>query len=325
MKKIVSQIALPDFLVKRITKQFNYCQIDSAELDGVQHQELLADAEGLIVSPFNFDKQIIDDTPNLKVLSTASVGYNHLPLDIMLQRNIIGTHTPYVLDDTVADAVMALVLASARRISELDKYVKAGKWQSSDNQNLFGQDVHHKKMGIIGMGRIGRVVAKRAKCGFDMSVCYYDIQRDSQLENQLEISCVSLNTLLTTCDFVVLMVPLTDKTSNFMNLDKFKLMQPTSIFINASRGKTVDETALLHAIDNRLIYAAGLDVFVEEPISPSHPFLSRDNILTVPHIGSAVAQTRLAMVEMAVENAISVLNGQKPKGLIKDFFDLYSR
>jgi gluconate 2-dehydrogenase len=292
-----------------------YWQADS----GIALQDALQDADGVLLSGIGISEETLKKASRLKVISTISVGYNHLDIAAMKAKGIIGTHTPEVLDETVADLVMALVLGAARRIAELDAYVKAGKWHSADVETLFGMDVHHKKLGIIGMGRIGKKIVQRAKFGFDMSILYYNRRRDEDVEREWDIAYATMPELLAESDFVVLMVPLTAETKGMMDASAFKLMKSSAFFINASRGQTVDETALYRAVENGIIRGAALDVFSQEPVDPDNPLLKHPAILTIPHIGSATEETRTRMAMAAAENLVAVLQDGKAPYIIPEF------
>jgi gluconate 2-dehydrogenase len=282
-------------------------------------QELLkqiTNVQGLFTAGGKIDEELLSHAPQLKVVSNVSVGYNNMDLEAMRAHGVIGTNTPEVLDETVADLVFALILGAARRIAELDQYMKQGKWQKGDDTSLYGLDVHHTTLGIIGMGRIGEAIARRAKLGFLMNVQYYNRNRKPELEARLGVTYQPMNELLRTSDFILLMTPLTDETTHLIGRDQFLIMKPTAIFINASRGKTVDETALIEALQNKQIQAAGLDVYDREPIDALNPLLRMPNVLTLPHIGSATAQTRFDMAMLAAKNLVSAIQGQIPPNLI---------
>lgn len=276
------------------------------------------DAEGLLISGGKIDAELLEHAPHLRAVSTISVGYNNFDIEAMKARNIMGTNTPDVLNDTVADLIVGLMLAVARRIPEMDKYVKEGAWKRGDDKALFGLDVHHKKLGIIGMGSIGEAVARRAKFGFNMNIAYHNRNRKPDTETALEAEYLSLQELLQTSDFIVLMTPLTPETKGMIGKKEFALMKRTAIFVNASRGATVDEQAMIQALQEGLIFGAGLDVFEHEPVSPDHPLLDMPNVVTLPHIGSATAQTRLDMAMFAAENLVAALQGHTPAGLVKE-------
>lgn len=236
----------------------------------------------------------------------------------MKERNIIGTNTPGVLDNTVADLIFGLILSSARRIAELDRYVKEGNWKREEDETLFGIDVHHSTLGIIGMGRIGEAVAKRAKFGFDMEVCYHNRNRKKEAEERLGVEYCDLKSLLAKSDFIVLMTPLSDETHHFIDFEEFNIIKNTSIFINASRGKTVNEEALIEALKSKKIRGAGLDVYEKEPVNPENPLLKMSNVVTVPHIGSATEKTSFDMIMLAAENLVKALYGETPPNIVPE-------
>ncbi|WP_223068971.1 2-hydroxyacid dehydrogenase [Paenibacillus caui] len=281
----------------------------------------IADVEGLLTSGGKLSAELLDHAPKLKAVSTMSVGYDNFDLEAMKERGIIGTNTPGVLDDTVADLILALMLGVARRVSELDAYVKQGSWKRGDNEALFGLDVHHKTVGIIGMGRIGEAVAQRARFGFGMDVLYHNRHPKPETERKFGAAYAEMKDLLRHSDFVVLMTPLTPQTRGLIGRSEFALMKPSSIFINASRGQTVDEEALIEALREGRIHGAGLDVFEREPIQPDHPLLSMHNVVLLPHIGSATKQTRDEMAMLAAENLVAALQGQTPPNIVPELRD----
>ncbi|MEF2966740.1 D-glycerate dehydrogenase [Paenibacillus sp. M1] len=287
-------------------------------IDAARLSEELGDAEGLLVTGTPIDGKVLAAAPNLRAISDLSAGYNNLDLQAIRERGIMATHTPYVLDDTVADLAMALMLAAARRVTELDRLVKDGRWIKGMGDELFGLDVHHKRLGIIGMGRIGERVARRASLGFEMDVVYYNRRPKPEAEAQLGLAYCTLEELLRTSDYVLLLTPLTAQTRHLMGEREFKLMKPNAIFINVSRGETVNEAALIRALEDKTIAGAGLDVFEQEPVSPDNPLLRMDNVVTLPHIGSATAETRLNMAMSAARNLVNALTGQGPVDKIPD-------
>lgn len=271
--------------------------------------DALADADALLTHGARVDEALLRQAKHLRVVSTPSVGYDHFDIAAMRRHRVVGTHTPGVLDDTVADLAMALMLACARRIVELDGWVRTGRWTKSGTE-LFGVDVHHRTLGIIGMGRIGQVVAKRAHFGFDMNVLYHSRSRHPEIEQSVPATYLDFDELLQQSDFVVLLCPLTPQTIGLMNAAAFAKMKPSAIFINISRGKTVEEDALFRALESGQIRAAGLDVFVTEPTPVDNPLLKLPNVVAVPHIGSATQVTRDAMESLAVANLVAVLEGR---------------
>jgi len=299
-----------------------HCIIDKWEgntpITRQQLLERMANTHGLLTAGAKIDAELIDQAPQLKVVSSISVGYNHFDIAAMYARGIIGTNTPHVLNDTVADLALALILGTARRVAELDRYVKDGKWKTGDGVKLFGKDVHHAKLGIIGMGRIGEAVARRARFGFEMDVVYYNRSRKPDAEEQLGVRYLELNELLAYSDFVLLLAPLTPETVKLIGQKEFNLMKSSAIFINISRGQTVDEQALIDALQKGTIAAAGLDVFEKEPIESDHPFLTMPNVLTLPHIGSATSETRFDMAMLAAQNLVCALTGQTPPNIVDE-------
>ncbi|WP_027632812.1 2-hydroxyacid dehydrogenase [Clostridium hydrogeniformans] len=278
----------------------------------------ISDKNGVLLAGIKVDEEFIDAAPKLKVVSNATVGYNNFNLDAMKSRNIIGTNTPNVLNNTVADLIFGLILASARRITEMDKYVKDGNWKAPADNSLFGVDVHNSTLGIIGMGRIGEVVAKRAKLGFDMDVIYYNRNRKLEIEEELGIEYSDFEDLLKKSDFILLMTPLNNETYHLIDSKEFNMMKTTSIFINASRGSTVNEKALIEALQNKKILGAGLDVYESEPIEIDNLLLKMDNVVTLPHLGSATERTRSQMAMLAAENLVKGVLGEVPPNAVPE-------
>ncbi|MFA1821969.1 2-hydroxyacid dehydrogenase [Virgibacillus oceani] len=277
----------------------------------------LKEAEGIIGLELPVNKQLLDHAPNLKIVSNVSVGYNNLDIKALKNRNILATNTPDVLNDTVADVVFGILLATARRISELDQFVKNGKWkQEAIGPEHFGVDVHHKKIGIIGLGNIGKAIAYRAHFGFHMDVLYHTRTPKPDAEETFGATYCTLPELLKKSDFVVMMTPLTIETEGMIGVEEFKQMKKSGIFINGSRGKTIIEKDLIQALKDKEIAAAGLDVFENEPVEPDNPLLEMKNVVTTPHIGSSTYETELNMSKLAAENLEAGLNGRKPSNLI---------
>ena len=278
--------------------------------------EALKDAEGIVGLALPVDQQLLERAPKLKIVSNNSTGYNNLLIEDMTKRGVMGTNTPGVLEDTTADAIFGILLASARRIAELDQFVKSGSWKGHLTTAEYAIDVHHKTLGIIGMGKIGSAIAKRAHFGFDMKILYHNRKRNEMAEETYQAVYCDLVTLLKESDFVCLMTPLTRETENLMGEREFKLMKKSAIFVNGSRGKTVDEAALIAALSNKEIHGAALDVYQIEPIKKDNPLLQFPNVVTTPHMGSSTYETELKMAELAVENLLAGLTGKRPKNLI---------
>jgi len=264
-------------------------------------------ADGLYVMLTDIiDKELFDQAPNLKVVSNMAVGYDNIDVKTATEKGVFVTNTPGILSDTTADLTFGLLMDTARRLSEANRYLLEGKWTQWSPMLLAGQDVYGSTIGIIGMGRIGQAVAKRAK-GFDMKILYHNRNRKPEVEKELGAEYRSLDDLLKESDFVVLLTPLTPETVNLIGKREFALMKSSAVFINVSRGATVDEEALYQALKNKEIWAAGLDVFKQEPIPMNHPLLELDNVVALPHIGSASIKTRRNMAILAAENLRDVL------------------
>ncbi|WP_285767273.1 D-glycerate dehydrogenase [Peribacillus sp. SI8-4] len=279
--------------------------------------QALKNAQGIVGSGLKVDKALLDQAPELKIVCNASVGYDNFDVAELSNRGIMATNTPEVLNETVADTIMGLMLSAARRLPELDRLVKSGQWTASMGEDLFGLDVHHKVLGVIGMGGVGSAVVKRARFGFDMDILYHNRSRNEEAEQTFGATYCTLEDLLKRSDFVCLMTPLTPQTEKMMGEKEFKLMKKSAIFINGSRGGTVDEAALVTALKTGEIHAAGLDVFVQEPVGADNPLLSMKNVVTLPHIGSATAETRRKMAMLAATNLVAGLKGEVPPTLIK--------
>ena len=291
-------------------------EIDAYAVDAAMPRaELLArlrDKQGLIcVISEAIDQALLDACPDLRVVSNVAVGYNNVDVAACTRRGVVVTNTPDVLTDTTADFAWALLMATARRVVEADGYVRAGKWHRWEFLRLLGGDVHAKTLGVIGFGRIGRAVARRA-LGFDMRVLYCDtVRADAATEAELRATFVDKAVLLRESDFVTLHSLLTPETRHLIDAEALRAMKPSAYLINAARGPIVDEAALVRALTERWIAGAGLDVFEAEPTV--HPgLLGLDNVVLAPHIASASEATRHKMATLAVENCLAVLDGKPP-------------
>lgn len=276
----------------------------------------LDQAEGIIGLDLNVNKELLEKAHNLKIISNVSVGHNNLDIEQLSKRNIMATNTPGILTDTVADTIFGLLVATARRIPELDHFVKNGDWVQSIEPEHFGINVHHKVLGIIGMGRIGQAIAQRAHFGFNMDIVYHSRSRKPEVEETYNATYSDIDELLSQSDFVCLMTPLTPETERLIGKREFQLMKESAIFINGSRGKTIVEQDLIDALANGEITAAGLDVFENEPTETDNPLLKMKNTVTLPHIGSSTHETELKMSELAATNLEKGLHGEKPPNLI---------
>jgi phosphogluconate 2-dehydrogenase len=270
----------------------------------------------LLGASLKLDAELLDLAPGLEAISSVSVGVDNYDIDYLTERRILLTNTPDVLTETTADTGFALILATARRVVELANMVRAGLWQRNVGPAQFGTDVHGKTLGIIGMGRIGEALAQRGHFGFGMPVVYHSHSPKPAVEQRFNAQYRSLPELLQQADFVCLTLPLTAETQGLIGAQQFAQMRPETIFINISRGKVVDEIALIEALRAGQIRAAGLDVFEREPLDADSPLLQLDNVVATPHIGSATHETREAMARCAVENLLAALAGERPKDLV---------
>lgn len=261
------------------------------------------------------DGALLDAAPRVRVVSNCAVGFDNIDVAAATARGVVITNTPGVLTETVADFTMALLLASARRLVEGDKYTRAGKWQSWMPMLFLGQDIHGATLGLVGLGRIGAAVAKRAR-GFGMKIIYYDVIRREDLERDLGIEFASLEDVLRRADFVSVHTPLTPQTRHLISAPQLRLMKRTAILVNTARGPIVDPDALYQALASGGIAGAGLDVFEVEPIPMDHSLLTLDNIIVAPHIASASVETRTKMALMAAENLLTALAGRRPPNLV---------
>jgi len=263
-----------------------------------------------------FDDAVLAQCPELKVISNIAVGYNNIDVPAATKRGVRVTNTPGVLDDTTADLTWALLMAAARRIAEGDAYVRAGEWKIAFGVQYFlGQDIHHATLGVIGMGRIGQAIARRAG-GFDMRVLYHNRSRlPEDEEKRLNATWVERDRLLAESDFVVVMAPYSPATHHLIGAAEIAKMKPTAILVNTARGGVVDDAALVEALREKRIAGAGLDVFEGEPkVNPG--YLGLRNVVMTPHIGSASRATRLVMCNTAAANMIAVLEGREPPNAV---------
>lgn len=258
------------------------------------------------------DQELLDAAKNLKVIANLAVGYDNIDVAAATERGIIVCNTPDVLTDTTADLAFALLMATARRIVEAAEVVKKGKWTGWSPLLLAGHDIHHKTIGIVGMGKIGKTVAKRAT-GFDMDILYHNRSRNTEAEEKLGACYTSFDELIKTADFIVCLTPLTNETQGMFNKEAFQKMKQSAIFINVARGAVADEEALYEALVKGEIAGAGLDVFKQEPIGADHPLLTLPNVVALPHIGSASVETRQGMMMLCIDNISRVLCDEQPK------------
>ncbi|CAN7682818.1 D-glycerate dehydrogenase [Caballeronia sp. dw_19] len=261
------------------------------------------------------DGEVLDAAgPQCKIIANYAVGFNNFDLDAATARGVIMTNTPGVLDDATATHAWALLLATARRISESERYVRAGRWHGWAPMAFIGQDVDNTTLGVAGLGRIGSKFARKA-AAFDMNIIYTDAKPNAEFERQYNARFVDKATLLRESDYLSLHLPLLPETHHYIGAAELSAMKPTAVLINAARGPLVDEKALVAALKQNVIWGAGLDVFEDEPVLA--PGLAElDNVVIVPHIASATTQTRLAMGKIVTDNVIRVLSGEAPLNCI---------
>ncbi|MGZ2744960.1 NAD(P)-dependent oxidoreductase [Burkholderia stagnalis] len=310
--RIVAYKPLPDDVLAYLREHAEVVQADGA----AALADALAQADGAIGASLKIPPAMLDGAPRLMAWSTISVGYDNFDVADLTRRGIVLAHTPDVLTESTADTVFSLILASARRVVELAEWVKAGHWQRSIGPDLYGTDVQGKTIGIVGLGRIGAAVARRAALGFRMRVLYTNRSAQPDAEAQFGAQRVALDRLLAEADFVCLQVPLAPETRHLIGAAELAKMKRGAILINASRGPVVDEAALIDALRAGTIRGAGLDVFEQEPLAADSPLLRMNNVVALPHIGSATHETRHAMARCAAENLVGALAGTLRTNLV---------
>jgi gluconate 2-dehydrogenase len=297
-----------------------HCDVESNQQDAPFSPETLAqkiaDKDGVVCCLTDrVDAKLIERCARLKVVSNIAVGYNNIDIAACTVRGVLATNTPGVLDDSTADLAWALMLGAARRVTELERRVRAGEWKGWRLKQWLGVDVHHATLGIFGMGRIGQAIARRA-AGFEMKVLYHNRTRVApDIERRCNAAHATKEELLAQSDFVVLQVPYSPVTHHLIGAPELKLMKPTAILVNSTRGGVVDDVALIVALRDGTLRAAGMDVFENEPhFNPG--FLELDNVVLMPHIGSSTEATRRAMAMTAAKNLVAALTGGTPPNLV---------
>ena len=300
----------------RPLEEFDVTVLSEAPPERADLLEAASGAEGVLSTVTEkIDGTFMDAAgEGLKVVANMAVGYDNVDVEAAKARGVIVTNTPGVLDETTADVAFMLLLAAARRLGESERVLRAGRWEWWGPKLFMGPDVWGKKLGIVGFGRIGQAVARRAR-GFDMEILYHNRSRKVDTEEELGASYLELDELLEAADFVSLHTPLTDETRHLIDAPELERMKPEAVLVNTSRGPVVDEAALADALAGGRIFAAGLDVYEEEP--KVHPkLLELENVVLAPHIGSGSIETRVKMAVLAAENLTAVLRGEEPKTLV---------
>jgi len=303
--KILIDVPLPDRILT---------MLDGYDLhiwsEAPPDEALLRTFEGILTYGHpKIDGALMDKMPGLKVISNFGVGVDHINLDDARQRGIPVGNTPNILDGATADMTFALLMTAARNIVIGDHYARSPEFTLYDPSILLGYEVHGSVLGIIGLGNIGRQVARRAQ-GFDMTVLYHNRNRNPQAEAELGVTYASLSELLAKSDFVTLNVPLTPETEGMIGREELKQMKPTAILVNLARGGVIDHEALVEALENKWIAVAALDVTEPEPLPRDHPLLTMENVVLAPHLGSATYRTRQRMAQLTVDNLKAGLAGQ---------------
>ena len=276
----------------------------------------IADADALVcLLTDSIDKDIIDVGKNLKIISNYAVGYNNIDFKYATENGIIVTNTPGVLSETTADLAFSLLVSLARRIPEGDRFMREGKFAGWAPELMLGTDIYGKTMGIIGLGRIGLLVAKRA-LGFNMKVLYNSVNGKPDVEQELGIHFAEVDDILKNSDFVSLHVPLTDKTRGLIGKRELEMMKPSAYLVNTSRGEVVDEPALIDALKNKRIRGAALDVFWGEPTNVNSGLYELENVVLAPHMGRASLETRSKMAEMTAQAVIDAIEGRRPTHIV---------
>lgn len=289
---------------------------------GDVNQQLLQqvqDADGMIGAGRLLNRNNLATATRLKVISSVSVGYDNYELDYLNEKNIYLSHTPHVLTETTADLAFTLLMSAARKVAYLDHWTKQGQWQRTVGEAQFGLDIFGKTLGIIGLGHIGAAVARRGFYGFNMNILYHNRREKPELAQGLNAQYSDLNQLLQRSDFVVVAVDLNADSKALITAAELAKMQPHAVLVNISRGSVIDEQALIDALKAKQIFAAGLDVYQKEPLKESELF-QLDNVVTLPHVGSATTATRKKMAELAYQNLVDALEGRVPRYVVNPEF-----
>lgn len=313
MKKVVVTRPVPAAALDLLKERFDVSVLAEGEAERPGALAIaLEEAHGaLVLITESIGEAELERAQNLELLANMAVGYNNIDVEAAAARGVLVTNTPDVLTETTADLTWALVLAVARRVVESDKFLRAGRFDRWGPLMLLGPDVHGKRLGIVGLGRIGEAVARRGRLGFGMSVSYWGRCRNERVESELNARRMELDELLETSDVVSIHVPLSDATHHLIGARELERMKTTAILINTARGPVLDEAALVAALEAEQIWGAGLDVFENEP--EVHPgLMDRDDVVLLPHIGSGSLETRNRMARLAAENLVEVLEGREP-------------
>lgn len=319
-KKVVVFSQIDPEILTRLQAQYDVVVIDPKQGDvNQQIQQHVQNADGMIGTGRLLNESNLAGAQQLKIISSVSVGYDNYDVGYLSQNQIWLSHTPHVLTETTADLAFTLLMSAARKVPYLDQWTKKGEWKRTVSQAQFGQDIYGKTLGIIGLGNIGAAIARRGLYGFNMNILYHSRREKLELAQPLNAQYCSLEQLLQQSDFVVVAVDLNADSKALISSAQLELMQSHAVLVNIARGSVIDEQALIQALKERKIFAAGLDVYEKEPLQHSELF-ALENVVTLPHIGSATAETRKKMAELAYRNLVDALQGKQPRYLVNPEF-----
>ena len=316
MKKVVVFSQIDQDVLERLQQNYQVVILNPklGDINAQIRQEVI-DADAMIGSGRLLNESNLAPAQQLKIISTVSVGYDNYDVNYLNQRKIWLSNTPHVLTETTADLAFSLLMSAARKIPQLDTWTKQGLWKKTISTEQFGVDIFGKTLGIIGLGHIGAAIARRGFYGFNMDILYHSRREKIEVAQSLNAQYRELDDLLQQSDFIVLAVDLNVESKQLIGAEQFDLMQKHAVFVNIARGSVVDEHALIQALQNNKIFAAGLDVYAKEPLQSSALF-ELPNIVTTPHIGSATAQTRKKMAQLAYQNLVDALENKTPRYLV---------
>ncbi|WP_336953039.1 2-hydroxyacid dehydrogenase [Acinetobacter sp. AS167] len=319
-KKVVVFSQIDSEVQAKLAEKYQLVVLNPKQGDiNVQIRQAVVDADAMIGAGRLLNESNIATAEKLKIISSVSVGYDNYDVDYLNQKKIWLSNTPHVLTETTADLAFTLLMSAARKVPSLDHWTKQGEWQRTVNATQFGQEIFGKTLGVIGLGHIGAAIARRGFYGFNMNILYHNRREKIEVAQQFNAQYKSLEALLKQADFVVVAVDLNSQSKALIGTQEFALMQKHAVFVNIARGSVVDEYALTEALRNRQIFAAGLDVYQKEPLQQS-PLFELDNVVTLPHIGSATAETRKKMAELAFQNLVDALEQRTPRYLVNENF-----
>ena len=319
-QKVVVFSQIDSSILTRLEQQYTVAVINP-KLGDVNEQirHEIIDADGMIGAGRQLNASHFVHAKQLKIISSVSVGYDNYNLQDLNAQQIWLAHTPHVLTETTADLAFTLLMSAARQVPHLDRWTKTGQWTRTAGQAQFGQDIFGKTLGIIGLGHIGAAIARRGLHGFNMKIQYHNRRENLAVAEPLNAEYQDLKSLLQSSDFVVVAVDLNADSQALIGAQELAEMQSHAVLINIARGSVLDEDALVDALKNKRIFAAGLDVYAQEPLQTSALF-DLENVVTLPHIGSATAETRYKMAELAYQNLVQALDGKTPQYLVNPDF-----